>query len=254
MNRQRSNKQRKPVGSPGWMTTYSDMMSLLLTFFILLYSMSNIDVVKFRNISQSLQGVLSGLGYTKIIEGQSREMDIPLDTEIPIGENANSTLMQEILDVYTMVLDYVDEQELDADVSVNMSKRGVYVDIKEAILFDSGKAVIKTEGMEVLDKLKGIFNDFKNDIVIEGHTDDVPIKNSAFPSNWELSTGRSVSVLRYLAEKGGINPERLSAIGYGEYNPIVPNNSTRNRANNRRVNILIIFDEESGGINDIGKP
>lgn len=255
MTRKRFKREdNKNKGSPPWITTFSDMMSLLLTFFILLYSMSSIDAIKFKNISQSLQGVLSGLGYTKIVEGPSKDMELPSDTETPIGDDTDSTIIQDILEVYNLVLDYVDSQGLDANVTVDMDKRGVFVDIKEAILFESGSAEIKEDGLNVLERLKGIFNDFDNEIVIEGYTDDVPMRSPQFASNWELSTGRAVAVLRYLAEKGGIAPTRLAATGYGEYRPIVPNDSVANRASNRRVNILIIFDEESDGVKSGGKP
>ncbi len=121
----------------------------------------------------------------------------------------------------------------------------IYVDIKEAILFDSGSNEIKDSGLLVLEKIEGILNEFDNEIVIEGHTDNVPINNALFASNWELSTGRSVAVLRYLTEEGDIAPTRISATGYGEHKPIVENTNPENRAINRRVNILIIFDEES---------
>lgn len=248
MSRRNFNRPEKNnKGAPPWMTTFSDLMSLLLTFFILLYSMSSIDAIKFKSISQSLQGVLSGLGYTKIVDGPSQDMEIPSDIETPLGEDKEDTLMQNILDVYNLVQDYVDAQGLDANVTVDMDKRGVFVDIKEAILFEPGSAEIKEDGLKVLERLKGIFNDFDNEIVIEGHTDDVPMNTPQFPSNWELSTGRAVAVLRYLAEEGDIEPTRLAATGYGEYRPIVPNDSVENRASNRRVNILIIFDEESDG-------
>src|SRR5690625_4225037 len=199
MSRRNFNRPEKNnKGAPPWMTTFSDLMSLLLTFFILLYSMSSIDAIKFKSISQSLQGVLSGLGYTKIVDGPSQDMEIPSQIETPLGEDKEDTLMQNILDVYNLVQDYVDAQGLDANVTVDMDKRGVFVDIKEAILFEPGSAEIKEDGLKVLERLKGIFNDFDNEIVIEGHTDDVPMNTPQFPSNWELSTGRAVAVLRYL--------------------------------------------------------
>ncbi len=251
MSRRFGKKDGGGGGSPGWMTTFSDLMSLLLTFFILLYSMSNIDAAKFKQMSQSLQGVLSGLGYTQIVEGPSQDLEIP-DEDPPIGEDTNTTLMQEIMEVYNTVMDYIDTQGLEANVSVSVNKRGVYVDIKEAILFEPARADLKDQGIGVLNKLMGIFKDFHNEISIEGYTDDVPINTPRFPSNWELSTARAVTVLRYLEEEGGIASKRLSATGYGEYRPMVPNTNAENRAINRRVNILIIFDEKSNEVIEDG--
>lgn len=242
----RKKEKKESGGAPGWMTTFSDLMSLLLTFFILLYSMSNIDAQKFQDMTNSLQGVLSGLGYTQILEGKNSDVQVPLDTEVPVDDVVDTTAVKkQIQEVYEKVLDYVEKEGLDADVSVNYNKRGIFVDIKEAILFDSGSAEIKDTGLLVLKKIEGILNEFENEIVVEGHTDNIPMRSPLFASNWELSTGRSVSVVRYLSEVGKIKPTRISAVGYGEYKPIVANDTPANRAINRRVNILIIFDEES---------
>lgn len=237
-------KENKGGGAPGWMTTFSDLMSLLLTFFILLYSMSSINEVKFKKISQSLQGVLSGVGNPSIFDGTD-SMEDSMDIMDVNQASDLSSIQEGIFLMHDKVLSYVSDEGLDAKVSVSMNKRGVFVDIKEAILFDPGSAKIKEEGHEVLKKLEGLINNFKNDLVIEGHTDDVPMHTAMYPSNWELSTARAVSVLRYLSEKENVDPKRLSAVGYGEYSPMVPNDSAKNRAINRRVNILIIFDEES---------
>lgn len=248
MSRRGFNKKEKNTGgAPGWMITYSDLMSLLLTFFILLYSMSNIDAAKFKSISQSLQGVLSGLGYTHIIETPDNPPTLS-DEILDLDDSSN--IKEGILLMHERVSDYVSQEGLDAKVTVRMNKRGVFVDINEAILFDPGSAKIKESGIQVLKKLEGLINDFENELVIEGHTDDVPMRTALYPSNWELSTARAVSVLRYLSEVEGVDPKRLSAVGYGEYRPMVPNNSVENRSINRRVNILIIFDEEDGEINN----
>jgi chemotaxis protein MotB len=251
MSRRGFNKKEKNTGgAPGWMITYSDLMSLLLTFFILLYSMSNIDAAKFKSISQSLQGVLSGLGYTHIIETPDNPPTLS-DEILDLDDSSNMNNIKEgILLMHERVSDYVSQEGLDAKVTVRMNKRGVFVDINEAILFDPGSAKIKESGIQVLKKLEGLINDFENELVIEGHTDDVPMRTALYPSNWELSTARAVSVLRYLSEVEGVDPKRLSAVGCGEYRPMVPNNSVENRSINRRVNILIIFDEEDGEINN----
>lgn len=249
MSRRGFKKKDNGGGAPGWITTFSDLMSLLLTFFILLYSMSNVDAAKFKSISDSLTSILNGLGQTSVVEEQITE------TILDEAENGfddlikDITVRQEILDMYDKVQDYVNLEELDAKVSVTMNRRGVFVDIKEAILFEPGSADLKETGITVLRQLEGLINDFENDIVIEGHTDDVPMNTVFYPSNWELSTGRAVSVVRYLSEVEKVDPKRLSAIGYSKYRPIASNDSKENRAINRRVNILIIFDEESDDAN-----
>lgn len=245
-------KENGSGGSPGWLTTFSDLMSLLLTFFILLYSMSTIDLEKFKSISYSLQAVLAGIDAPSITEGRQESVPIPIDENLDNEDLEGIPVKEEILLMYDKVQEYLSKEELDAKVSVSMNKQGVFVDIKEAILFEPGSADIKASGVRVLKQLEGLINDFENDIVIEGHTDNVPMYSPIYPSNWELSTARAVSVVRYLSEVEKVNPNRLSATGYGEYRPIGPNDNSQNRAINRRVNILIIFDEESDDVNDSG--
>ncbi|MGI6383466.1 MAG: flagellar motor protein MotB [Tissierellaceae bacterium] len=219
-------------GAPKWMVTYSDMMSLLLTFFILLFSMSTISSDKFDNIMSSFQNILSGSKSDSILYDGDNLIDL------------HEELIQ-TEEMYDKVSDYLEDQDLGSDVSVSMDSKGIFVEMKDAILFESGRAELKPEGIEVLKKLEGLISDFDNELVIEGHTDNVPMTSGRFPSNWELSTARAVTVVRYLSESLDIDPGRLSAVGYGEYRPIKPNDTAENRAANRRVNILIIFNEES---------
>lgn len=250
MSRRKDRNKNEGGGPAGWITTYSDLMSLLLTFFILLYSMSSVDATKFKELTRSLQSVLTGLESTSILDSESRDNEFfenkDLDEDIT---NQDMDINRDIEEMFQTVDQYVCDKGLDAEVSVNMNKRGVFVDIKEAILFEMGKSEIKPSGLEVLEELEGLFKDFENDIVIEGHTDNVPINTREYESNWELSTARAVSVVRYLSDVEGLSPERFSATGYGEYRPIAPNDTRENRSANRRVNILIIFDEESDSIN-----
>jgi chemotaxis protein MotB len=246
MSRRRiKNQESSGGGSPGWMTTFSDLMSLLLTFFILLYSMSTVDAQKFRNITYSLQQALTGMGGTSILEGEISNEMIPIDESREIGnEIAGELISNEILIMYEKVSNYLQENNLEANVAVKMNTQGVFVNINEAILFDLGSAKLKDSGIELLKRLEGLVNDFDNDIVIEGHTDNIPINGNIYPTNWELSTARAVSVVRYLSEVERIDPSRLSARGYGEYSPIAPNDTQENRALNRRVNMFIVFDKE----------
>lgn len=241
MSRRSFNNKKDSGGGGGasWMTTFADLMSLLLTFFILLYSMSNVDSDKFDDVSQSLQGALGGTGIFenggKVIVSQNKDGSLEVE-EAPA----------EIDEMQKKLTDYVEENGLGEEVEINMDEKGIYFDIKEAILFDSGSAEIKPGGMEVLKKLTGLVKGIDNDIVIEGHTDNVPIHNSKYSSNWDLSTARAVSVVKYFTEVEKITPGRMSAVGYGEYKPMLENTTPENRTANRRVNLLIIFNESEG--------
>ncbi|GAA0362061.1 OmpA family protein [Alkalibacterium iburiense] len=257
----RKRKKADGGGSPGWMTTYGDLMSLLLTFFILLFSMSMVNVERFEQAAQSLRISFSGTESGETILDVSGNIleDSPLETasesvdfenlnpeDLTVVEEAalaEHTVPEEVHELYSTVEGFLEEEGIDSEVSISRDQEGVYIDIQEAILFDSGSATLKSHGRETIGTMAGLFQLFDNEIIVEGYTDDVPAGSAQFASNWELSVARAVSVLRYLSEEHGIQPERLSARGYGEYRPLVPNDSPENKAQNRRVNIVIVHDE-----------
>ncbi|MCG8483982.1 MAG: OmpA family protein [Clostridia bacterium] len=241
MPRKQFNKDSKGR-APTWVTTFSDLMTLLLTFFVLLFSFSELDAVKFKNMAIALQSVLMGETSTTIFEDEL-PADNPIPTPIPAPDV--SELESEIREVFEKVKNYVEEHNLSAQVSVKADARGVVIDIKERVLFDLGKADIKPESKIILDKLSLLFEEIDKDIVIEGHTDNLPINTYQFPTNWELSTTRAVNVLRYFVEIKGADPTRISATGYGEYRPLESNDTYAGKAANRRVNILLlVYDSE----------
>jgi len=250
-------RRNRQVGSEGssstWLTTYSDLVTLLLTFFVLLYTFSSIDAAKFKSIATSLQLALTG--YISILEGEPPGIDGDVEGYLPndnldeqlgnLDEKLNQNgealdpLEQEIKKIYKRVQEFVEKEGLGADVRLRTDRRGVIIDISDNVLFDTGKADLKPESKELLDKLTELINSFDNNIIVEGHTDNVPIRNSQFSSNWELSVHRATTVVHYFIEEKNISPERLSAAGYGEYRPIAPNDTAEHRALNRRVNILL---------------
>lgn len=244
----RIRKKETDTGSASWLTTLSDLMQLLLTFFILLYSMSNLDEEKFASATSSIQDAFIGseVGTSLIEVYEGSEIMPGQENTIVSQGKVGIEISPEIVEMYEKIGVFIEENELADSVDVRLDDEGVFVDIKEAILFESGKANLRIEGIKVLDGLQPLINEFDNDIVVEGHTDNIPINIQEFPTNWELSTARSVSVVRYLTEKANIDPHRLSARGYGEYSPIAPNDTPKNRSLNRRVNLFIVFDDKGG--------
>lgn len=242
MSRRRKNLEEKKPGAPAWMTTFSDLTTLLLTFFVLLYSFSSIDAQKFKNMASALQSVLAGQGGGgSILEGNESSGNMNVEEIQPTPHDKSSNQLNgETKEIYQRVKDFIEKENLGAEVTLRADRRGVIIEIKENILFDSGKAELKPESITLLDKLTGLINGFDNEIIIEGHTDNVPIYNEEFPSNWELSVTRATTVVRYFTEEKNVDPKRLSAAGYGEYRPIAPNDSSKNKTLNRRVNILIV--------------
>ncbi|MDN6625701.1 MAG: flagellar motor protein MotB [Pisciglobus halotolerans] len=235
MSRKRK-KDPAPESSGGWITTFSDLMSLLLTFFILLFSMSVISDDKFTQASQSINTALNA--SSGILPGELSTIEEAVPAE-PVDEEA---VPQELMEMYDTVIGYLEDKGLNAEVDVRVDSEGLYMTIQESILFASGKAVVSVLGKETLNDLSVIIQKFDNKVIIEGYTDNVPNAKSGYETNWELSTARSVSVLRYLSEEQQIEPARLSAKGYGEYSPIAPNDTKKNQARNRRVNIVMLYE------------
>ena len=256
----RKQKKKESSGSPAWMTTFSDLMTLLLTFFVLLFSMSNVSADRFKEAADSLKLALIGSGSDSILEGDgttlqnldyeefgsSAEFDGLEPEELVVSDspvNPENVIPKEVHELYETVSTFLDKESIQTDVSISRDHEGVYIDIQETILFDSAKAELKENGKDALGTLSGLFDLFDNELIIEGYTDNVPISTEVFPSNWELSVARAVSVIRYLTEEHGISPQRLSARGFGEHRPLVPNDSKENRALNRRVNIVIVHND-----------
>jgi chemotaxis protein MotB len=141
--------------------------------------------------------------------------------------------------MYSKVKKFIDVNNLEDTVEIKKDSRGIIMELKDNILFDIGKADIKEPSKSILDKISVLISSLPNDIIVEGHTDNVPISTYKFPSNWELSTQRAVNVLKYFVQTKKMNPGRFQAAGYGEYRPIGANDTYANRGKNRRVNILI---------------
>lgn len=221
-------REHKKAGSPLWMTTYSDMVTLLLTFFVLLFSMSNVDVQKFQAILSAFRGSLGVLDG-----GMSLSGDIGL-------QSASELAIEQLYHLEQELKEFIVEQGFEGSVQLQMEERGLIIRFADQIFFDLGKADLKPEAVNILNQLGPMLNKLPNPIRIEGHTDNLPINTIQFPSNWELSTYRATSVIRYLIEHLDLDPDKLSAAGYGEYRPVVDNTNDKNRALNRRVDIIIM--------------
>lgn len=222
-------------GAPEWMVTFSDAMTLLMVFFILLFSMSTVDAKKEKQLSTAFNNVFNGGGSNPIIgEGVGE------DTLLNDGDSSEEALedsQQSLIDILNGI---INEKGLEDFISVQKVERGVSVILVDSLLFQSGSADLKAESKALLMDISKVLNEIDNQIIVEGHTDNLPIHTYLFSSNWELSTARAVVVTRFLVESAGVNPTRISAQGYGEFRPIAPNDTAENKAKNRRVSILIL--------------
>lgn len=235
MSRRKKNSGSGLSGNE-WLQTYSDTITLLLTFFILLYSFSSVNATKLKQIAVAMQSVLQGTSGDTIFDNSMGNGNVPL-----VGENEGTEVQQ---DLYDKVKEVITKNNLQSKVEIKKDPKGVNIELRDNVLFDSGQADIKESSKGILSKLAGIIAGVPYNITVEGHTDNVPISNYRYESNWELSTDRAVNVVKYFIEEKKLNPIRFTAAGYGEYKPLVPNNSDKNRAHNRRVNILIVANEK----------
>lgn len=211
-----------------WLLTYADLITLLLAFFIVMYSMSRIDNKKFGEVSDALNTILQGGTSVLRFEKESQATGHGL---LKLGNLR--LIQQKIEDKFrTLGKNEVLETEI--------TERGLVVHILESTLFDQGSAELKPKAMAVLDLIAEQLTGRPNHIRVEGHTDDSPIRTSIYPSNWELSSARATTVVRYYSENNGIPAHRISALGYGQFRPVAPNNSIENRARNRRVDVVIL--------------
>lgn len=230
-------------GAPEWMVTFSDAMTLLMVFFILLFSMSTIDEKKEQALTSAFNNVFNGGGNNPIM-GEGVGDDVLMNSGEDTQSVQQSQEEEQQASLLQLLNQIIEQKGLQDYVSVEKVERGVSVILVDSLLFQSGSADLKAESKEVLLDIAAVLNEIDNQIIIEGHTDNLPIHTYMFASNWELSTARAVVVTRFLVENAGVNPTRISAQGYGEFRPIVSNDTAENKARNRRVNILILNKSE----------
>ena len=221
-----------------WLLTYADLITLLLGLFVILYAMSKIDAGKYAEMVSAMGGVF-GKEKPGVLQGQPGMMQ----SAMPQLQSERQKVEKEIQDALGSGM----KKNL---VSVSQNERGITIHIMEELLFNSGSAEFKASSLVVLDSLASVLKKLPNDIRIEGHTDNVPISTSQFPSNWHLSVARSVNAGYYLIQKHGLDPEKVSVVGYAEYRPLAPNTSDENRSRNRRVDIVILTNVPTVTINE----
>ncbi len=247
------------TGDDDWLTTYADAVTLLLAFFVLLYAMSEVDVQKFAAFLEGLHvpfGNEAGGGLLPASDGLRPDHAprigdpgaIHRDTPAP-GPDAlegfeRFARSQAQLDAVTGALDgALADRGLEELVEQRREERGLVVSIaSDDVLFALGSTVIDPVGREVVAVVADVLAGFPNPLVVEGHTDDVPLDRRGY-SNWNLSTDRSVAVLSLLVEHHGLPPERVGAAGYGEHRPMASNDTSSGRARNRRVDIVVLVEE-----------
>lgn len=210
-----------------WLLTYADLITLLLAFFIVMYSMSQIDAKQFGKVSQALKGILKG---GPSVLKHLNESEFTGHGLLKVGD---LSMLQ------SKLLGEVEQLGRRGDIMTEVNERGLTIHIMESAMFDEGQAELKNRARELLDLVARDITGMPNHVRVEGHTDNRPIATEAFPSNWELSTARATTIVRYLIDRHNYPPEKISAVGYASYRPYVPNTTIENRARNRRVDIVV---------------
>jgi len=228
-----------------WLLPYADILTLLLALFIVLFASSVVDKEKFQALMETFQSEFTGKEAMTTTTALNSTIETELPPELPETPPATPDPEEdeELDQLKQRIESYIKDNKLEGMVTLQDTRRGIEIAFKDVILFDSGRANLKKEVYKTMDKLIGLIKSVPNNISIEGHTDNVPIGNAPFSSNWELSSERALSVLEYFASKD-IPENRLGFTGYGEFQPLVPNDSDKNRQENRRVNIVILRDNQ----------
>lgn len=276
----RKKKQEESGGGGGWISTFADLMNLLLCFFVLLFSMSTVDADKYQAIVTSLsssinifdggsEGISDGAfvasGTDQMVSiseyfnqyentGEDDKADNKAEGE---SENDEKKVMdklkaeelekkkKETEEMYDKITAKATDKNISEVINVNMDAQYQYVQIslKGAILFDSGKADVKAKAKPILNKVGDILRLYSKRLIkVEGHSDNVPISGK-YRNNMELSTARATSVFMYLVDKKHLDPRRIEASGRGEYIPVASNSTEKGRSKNRRIEIKIYTTE-----------
>jgi chemotaxis protein MotB len=219
-------------GAPAWMATFADLMSLLLTFFVLLLSFANLDVIQFKT---ALGSVKQALGIISPRPGNfegSSPAPINFEESNALVKNDNG-LPEELVPIQQMI----QQKKLDGSMKLIVTEKNIILRVHD--LFPSGAALIQPKDFQQLDIITALCRLYEQPVMVEAHTDNRPIRSELFPSNWELSAQRAAAVARYLVSVGSVAPTRISPAGYASHRPLVPNDTPLNRARNRRLDIIL---------------
>jgi chemotaxis protein MotB len=231
-------KQKK--GSPEWMATFADLVTLLMCFFVLLFAMSTTQQETYKELVKSLR---SALGAQAVPESGTREgltmHAVPSEepSENQMIDELGGMIEKEMEEIVSEVRELVLFNKLGGEVSVTKTEDGVVITLSDLLLFSEGGTHLSEKGLDILKKVAVVLSKLAYHVKIKGHTDSSPISSAVFPSNWELSSARASTVVRLLVNNG-VPPQYISAEGYAQYHPVTTNDTAKGRALNRRVEIV----------------
>jgi chemotaxis protein MotB len=250
----------KHVNHERWLVSYADFITLLFAVFVVLYAMGQTDKKKTEEVIQSLQASFGlatvGSPTPKLNVIPSRPISImpSLKPELSVTPGRSTRALgraraeeKDFRQIKSSIEAYLVKQGAINKVSISITRRGLIVSLKEAGFFDSGQAQIRPDAYELINTISEVMTQYNNPLRVEGHTDNVPISTSQFPSNWELSTARATNGLKYLIKHFDVDPDKISATGYAEFRPVSENTTAEGRAKNRRVDLVMLSSEGERG-------
>ncbi|MFQ5588213.1 MAG: flagellar motor protein MotB [Nitrospiria bacterium] len=224
----RKAQEEEKLDTDGWMATFADLLSLMLTFFVLLFAMKSVDQGKLEET----------LGYFR----QGGIGVLRPGVDMPVMPPESSLFDPRVIREFSPqeVQKIFDTTRLLGQVDLRKEKEGIVISMSSEVMFFSGESRLRSEAEEALDEIVRITQAAEYDIQVGGHTDNQPISTPRYKSNWDLSVARAGSVVRYMLKDGKLKPKRFSVVGYGDTRPLVPNDTPENRAKNRRVDIVFL--------------
>lgn len=240
----RSLQAEEPVNHDRWLVSYADLLTLMLAFFVVMYSVAQLNEQQATAFSKKLSDMFASPNASASTVGKN-DAEAKSSTMIDLGGHAGqSNAGQNVSEQKT---DNSLETEGDTivqrfsginDLQIRGNEEWLQVELDSNLLFPAGNTELTTDALILLTQVAEVLKDYELPMKVEGFTDDTPVAGTRFASNWELSAARAAAVVRFLSDKG-VAPERMAAVGYGKYQPVAPNTSAKGRARNRRVTLMI---------------
>lgn len=256
----RKKKKQEHGNHERWLVSYADFITLLFAFFVVLYSSAQVDKRRVGQLALAIQVAFQQMGIfqasnskpalldsepmpfstVQIVENAERNDAMGRLVNSPQGQLTNAPARELMTNLQNQLESTLSPEIKKHTITVSPTREGIVVSLKEAGFFDSGSAAIRPDALSTIAHFIGVIRPYPVHIRIEGHTDNVPIHTARFDSNWELSTARATEMIKLFIAQFGIAPNRLSASGYGEYYPIASNDTPEGRAQNRRVDLVLL--------------
>lgn len=236
MSKKKKHKPHEEEGGEAWLLPYSDLMTLLLAVFIVLFAVSNIDKAKSEQMSQEFSEKMMNQSYNAAAMAEHSDPKMS-------GASADQSEMEKMAALKAELDKELKSENLTASVKTSIDERGLVISLNNAIFFDPGSAELRKDTENTLLEIGNTISVMNNYIRVEGHTDNVPMNSTTYRSNWDLSAARAANVVRLLTSQTKIPPERMIAVGYGEYRPVADNSTEEGRAQNRRIDIIVLSEK-----------